>query len=229
MNDEVKEQSEARRGLFARQRSIKQSCVKKPINLDGDIFSRSFGDFIVRTRESLLISSYVLLGADIALSIIPQEQYILFVTYSTLDSQLFITGTIGKNETATESAQRELMEETRFKAAEESDLKHIYSAPKEGKLLGSEWFTCDVDKLRYIGNISCGNPEHAYPKHKTSIIVHGSKEKMHNLISNIPQSDERGNDNISGIGCIKIAIVLSLIKKIQRKKKRFDFSPFIYP
>ncbi|AYV81840.1 MAG: hypothetical protein Harvfovirus68_1, partial [Harvfovirus sp.] len=94
-----------------------------PVAVNG--FVRFFNEISVRYPESLLISAYVLNGAEWAIMHVPSDQYILNVMYypkkyvSEGDSQLFITGTIGRDEKSIDSCSRELAKETRFMAKTE--------------------------------------------------------------------------------------------------------------
>lgn len=180
---------------------------------------------IYEEKESILISSYLIDGTEVALSQIPQDAYVLCVKYRRRmnkrgvihggDTQIGITGTVAQEDHLT-AVIREVTEETKL-APNSGAIKHISTNGK------AQWFCCPINQMTFAGTIKKLESK-SHPYKKVGCIIYGSHTDMEHTLRTMPITTNKSNDDICGLVCMHITNVLSAITLArQQKSKRSVF------
>lgn len=193
--------------------------------------SRRFDCVATVSLAAPLMSIYTLPGAATALERlgIPDDHYIINVTYGlaedklncTGDTQLFVTGTVAKREEPISACVRELHEEVMVQPT--GPLQHIHhiSETKKRRTREIDWYACKITDLEPSPSVaaSCGVGD---GRNKVGCMLHGTYEEVLELFRRVRIADV-SSDGIVGVIGLRVGDVRKILGRISSYKSRDHF------
>jgi hypothetical protein len=185
-----------------------------------------------------LMSVHTIAGAATALNRlrIPDDHYILNVTYSleeakancTGDTQLFITGTVSKQERPEDSCVRELQEEIMMHP--KNGLKPLYGAVEHRgnrRTRDINWYSCKLTELEPFAPAAPVANNQRDSRGKVGCILHGTYLEALDLFSRIPVA-EAAADGIVGVVGLRVGDVKKILELLPLHYSRHDHFYWCY-
>lgn len=191
-----------------------------------------FGNRKFHKTDKLMMSAYLLPGAEKSLDGLRDSDYVACVKYREGDTQLFMSGGVEKpdmkiisdNEVSVvDAVVAEFSEEMRFKV----ESKNILLINKyQNKTFHSDTYVCNIDDM--MATKKCNNREKQEiegVKYKVTGVAYGNRKSIRKIISKMDRLDEHEyNDNIIGLVFIPVYDARKIVEIIRKNKKPFTYT-----